>query len=64
MKKLSLFIVVSLIFVTARAQEKPQEDVRYNQYGVKVQRNPLNVEERSGILVFESKDQNYRLWCR
>lgn len=62
MKKLSLFIVVSLIFVTARAQEKPQEDVRYNQYGVKVQRNPLNVEERSGILVFESKDQNYRLW--
>ncbi len=62
MKKLSLVIVVILTFVTARAQEKPQEDVRYNQYGVKVERKPLSAEERSGILVFESKTQDYRLW--
>ncbi len=62
MKKLTLIIAVILIFFTAKAQENPKEDVRYNQYGVKVQRKPLNVEERSGILVFESKNQDYRLW--
>ncbi len=51
-----------MICVAGWAQEKPQEEVRYNQYGVKVERNPLGVEERSGILVFESKSQDYRLW--
>jgi len=62
MKKLTLIIAVILISFAARAQENPKEDVRYNQYGVKVQRKPLSVEERSGILVFESKNQDYRLW--
>lgn len=36
--------------------------VRYDQYGVAVPRVPLGVEERDGILVFESPDQEYRLW--
>ncbi len=36
--------------------------VRYNQYGVKVQRTPLLVEERNGILVMESKDRRHRVW--
>lgn len=36
--------------------------VRFNQYGVKVNRNPLLAEERNGILVLESKKQDYRLW--
>jgi len=38
------------------------QNVRYNQYGVKVNRTPLEVEERNGILVFESKDQEHRVW--
>jgi hypothetical protein len=35
--------------------------VRYNQYGVKVNRNRLNAEERNGILTLESSNQNYRV---
>ncbi|MBE0661494.1 MAG: porin [Bacteroidales bacterium] len=37
-------------------------NIRYNQYGVRVNRNPLFVEERNGILVFENKDQTHRVW--
>jgi phosphate-selective porin OprO/OprP len=37
-------------------------NVRYNQYGVRVNRTPLDAEERNGILVFESKDQSHRVW--
>jgi phosphate-selective porin OprO/OprP len=37
-------------------------NVRYNQYGVKVNRNPLYAEERNGVLVFESPKNNYRMW--
>jgi len=37
-------------------------NIRYNQYGVRVNRNPLFVEERNGILVFESPGKDYRFW--
>lgn len=37
-------------------------NVRYNQYGVKVNRNPLQVEERNGILVMQSFKDDYRIW--
>ncbi len=36
--------------------------VRFNQYGMRVNRTPLVVEERDGVLVFESADQDYKLW--
>lgn len=36
--------------------------IRYNQYGMKVNRNPLTAEERDGVLVFESADMDYKLW--
>jgi len=39
-----------------------QDNVRYNRYGVKVNRNPLYVEERNGILVHESKSGDYQFW--
>jgi phosphate-selective porin OprO and OprP len=35
---------------------------RFNQYGVPVSRRPLDSEERDGIIVFESADQDYRFW--
>lgn len=37
-------------------------NVRFNQYGVRVGRNALVTEERDGILIFESTDQDYRMW--
>lgn len=39
-----------------------QSNVRFNQYMVRVNRNPLFVEERNGILVFESPESDYRFW--
>ena len=39
-----------------------QSSVRFNQYGARVNRTPLIVEERNGILVFESEDQSHRVW--
>jgi phosphate-selective porin OprO/OprP len=39
-----------------------QDTVRTNQYGEVVTRTPLIVEQRDGILVFESADQRYRFW--
>lgn len=38
------------------------DSTRLNQYGKTVVRLPLNAEARDGILVFESKNQDYRLW--
>ncbi|MDD3385265.1 MAG: porin [Bacteroidales bacterium] len=38
------------------------DTVRYNRYGVKVNRNALVAEERNGILTLESKNQDYRIW--
>lgn len=37
-------------------------NIRYNQYGRRVNRTPLVTEERDGIVVFESDDQDYKLW--
>lgn len=36
--------------------------VRYNQYGVKVDRTPVLPETRDGLLVFETADNLYRFW--
>jgi phosphate-selective porin OprO/OprP len=37
-------------------------NIRLNQYGVPVDRKPLDAESREGILVFESKDRDYKVW--
>lgn len=37
-------------------------NVKYNQYGVRVSRNPLFTESQNGILVFESYKHDYRFW--
>jgi phosphate-selective porin OprO/OprP len=37
-------------------------NVRINQYGMRVNRNPLQAEERNGILTFESKDKKHKIW--
>ncbi len=37
-------------------------NARFNQYGVPVDRTPLVAEERNGIVIFESQDQDYKFW--
>jgi phosphate-selective porin OprO and OprP len=39
-----------------------RSSMRFNQYGVKVDRTPLEAEERGGMLVFENRDKTYRFW--
>lgn len=52
-----LFVSFASILV---AQQDSSEVT--NQYGIVVERHPLNPEERSGILTFESADKSYKLW--
>lgn len=58
--KLSLLAFACLISLGAYAQQ--DTTTRFNQYGVAVNRNALFGEERNGILVFESKTQDYKVW--
>jgi len=37
-------------------------NIRFNQYGVPVDRMSLYSEAREGVLVFESKDRDFKLW--
>ncbi len=57
-------ILMTLVFATvgAYAQTNDTNEVRYDQYGKIVDRIPLSAENRNGVLVFESKAQDYKLW--
>jgi phosphate-selective porin OprO and OprP len=59
--KITLFMALIVSF-TVVLSAQVDDTVRYNQYGVKVNRLPLYAESRDGILVFESKDQNRKVW--
>jgi phosphate-selective porin OprO/OprP len=59
MKKILVFLFMLNCLQHASAQDT---SVRYNQYGQPVGRVPLLTESRDGVLVFESKAQDYRLW--
>ncbi|MDO9152716.1 MAG: hypothetical protein Q7U47_03240 [Paludibacter sp.] len=56
MKKNLLIIAVLLAFTGISAQKISNDDVRYDQYGKKVDRTLLSAENRNGVLVFESAD--------
>ncbi|MBO4455493.1 MAG: hypothetical protein J5759_03515 [Bacteroidales bacterium] len=59
-KILFTFAVALLACVAAGAQEKEEQ---YNQYGVKVDIDPLSAEAQDGILVLRSKnDSGYKIW--
>jgi phosphate-selective porin OprO and OprP len=62
MKNLLILLTVGFCLNTAFAQQIQDTSARYDQYGKKVDRETLNAEARSGILVFESKNQDYKLW--
>jgi phosphate-selective porin OprO/OprP len=61
MKLLLIIMAMALSVISALAQDTSRQ-ARFNEYGRLVSRSPLAVENRNGILVFESKDQEYRLW--
>jgi phosphate-selective porin OprO/OprP len=63
MKKSVILLVFGIVFSIAGAQQPQKEEVSYDQYGKKiVDRKQLSAEVRNGVLVFESKDKDYKLW--
>jgi len=62
-KKFKLSLLLIIVFsANGFLNGQTSDSVRYNQYGAKVNRVPLNAELRNGIIVFESKDQSSRTW--
>ncbi len=62
MKKTLFMSGLAFFFLLANAQTTENTDVRYDQYGKKVDRTPLSAEMRNGVLVFETPNQDYKLW--
>jgi phosphate-selective porin OprO/OprP len=62
MRKIIVLLALGLSVQVLLAQDTASSEKRYDQYGKLVDRVPLITEARDGILVFESKDQLYRLW--
>ena len=59
MRKILFAIALTLLTVTA---VQAQKAVKYNQYGVAVQSDVLDVEAQDGILVMASPTSSYKLW--
>ena len=59
MRKILFVIALTLLTVTA---VQAQKAVKYNQYGVAVQSDVLDVEAQDGILVMASPTSSYKLW--
>lgn len=63
MKKFLLTLMLLPLLGLAHAQEQVKNEVLYDQYGKEIKnRKFLSAEARNGILVFESKEQDYKLW--
>ena len=56
----SLLALVSSIAAVAQQEEAAQTDV--NQYGQKVEAVPVQAQVQDGILVFQNKKENYKMW--
>ena len=59
MRKILFTIALALLATTA---VNAQKAVKYNQYGVAVESDVLDVEAQDGILVFESPKSGYKFW--
>ena len=59
MRKIILIVATLLLVVPAATA---QQRVKYNQYGVQVKSDRLDVEAQDGILVLESPTSGYKLW--
>ena len=59
MRKILFTLALALLATTAVDAQKA---VKYNQYGVAVESDVLDVEAQDGILVFESPKSGYKFW--
>lgn len=59
MKKQTMLLTLALLTTFSAFA---QNEVKYDQYGMEVQSKKLDTEMRDGILVFESKDADYKVW--
>lgn len=60
MKKVLLISALALLSIAAVAQEAETAEV--NQYGQKVTSVPVDATMQDGILVFQNKKANYKMW--
>ena len=60
MRKITFILALMLLAVPAALAQKAT--TKYNQYGVAVQSDRLDVEAQDGILVLESPNSGYKLW--
>ncbi|MDR1347003.1 MAG: hypothetical protein LBJ63_01025 [Prevotellaceae bacterium] len=62
----NVFLTVLFCIASANtavfAQEEPDDDTRYNQYGVEVEHFPLKAESQNNILVIENKEKGFKFW--
>lgn len=56
------FIIIAAALFAAGMTASAQQNAKYNQYGVAVQSDRLDVEAQDGILVAESPNSGYKLW--
>ncbi|MBR5925049.1 MAG: hypothetical protein IKZ60_06245 [Bacteroidales bacterium] len=62
MRKVSLIFAL-LVAAAFSANAQKEQNEQYNQYGVKVDIDPLQAEAQDGILVLRSKgDSGYKIW--
>ena len=61
MKKVFLLSAALLAFAFSAGAQN-QEEVQYNQYGQKVESLPIDARLQDGILVFQNKAANYKMW--
>ncbi|MBQ8500079.1 MAG: hypothetical protein IJV84_07335 [Bacteroidales bacterium] len=63
MKKLFLLSALTLsMSIAAVAQQTEAVQTEVNQYGQKVDSYPIEATVQDGILVFQNKNQNYKMW--
>ncbi len=63
MKRVSIIIPLLCVAATMSAQTRPEDDVvEYNQYGQKVVSTPAHATVQDGILVFQAKKLDYKMW--
>ena len=63
MKKVLLISLLALLApMAAVAQQSDAEQAEVNQYGQKVESLPVEAKMQDGILVFQNKEANYKMW--
>ena len=62
MKKVLLISALALMSIAAVAQQRDDVQTEVNQYGQKVTATPVDATVQDGILVFQNKAVNYKMW--